>query len=331
MAVRSEFESSGNVVGSERLSWRGLHPWHTDTRQWPSANDRLDAWIETLHALGADPAPVLMPAFAADFEGDQWTSVAVSPQDLWSCYGIGVDDMTVWRPLLAHVVAQLDRGNAVMVEVDAFHLPASPACYQRAHQKTVIVATGYERHTHRLRYLSGSGGAFVGGEDLDALLTAGIGSAQLAPSVQIVKLDRLTLRTPADRAVLAIALARMHGTRMPTRNPFRAFSDALREHGAWLSGGDDEHFRKWAQATLQQCGAAFELSAHVTAWLETHGEAVGAAVPHLHAIAHGARTLQVKLSRAPQAGRMPDVSATLAECAHAWDDAMTILRPRYGL
>jgi hypothetical protein len=300
-------------------------------RHWMLSNSHVDVWIELLHTLGLDPAPVLISSLCADFEGDQWTFARVAAADLWSSYGIVVDDLMVWRPLLAHIVEQLDRGNVVLVEVDEFHLPNTIGqSYQNAHVKTQIAITGYDRNAHRLRYLHAAVGHEVEGEDLDALLTAGIGIAQLPPFARIVKLDRLIPRSSSERGIVGIALARFHGTRFPSRNPIRAFADGLRSHGAWLTGGDADLYQRWAFANLQQCGASFELGADVTAWLASHGEPVGQAVPHLRDIALGAKTLHQKLARVPMAGRMPDVSQTLDEMAGAWDNAMTTLQPRYG-
>jgi Domain of unknown function (DUF1839) len=331
MAARSEFDSQPSFVGSDRLAWRGPHAWHAGERVWSATNSHLDVWIELLHTLDLDPAPVLLPTLCADFEGDQWTQCRIVPSDLWACYGIAVDDLFVWRPLLAHFVEQLDRGNAVLVEVDAFHLPdMAGSSYQREHLKTLIAVTGYDRNLHRLRYLHGAAGGDVAGEDLDALITAGIGSAQLAPFTQLVKLDRMAPRTTAERGILGVALARLHATRLPVRNPVRAFADALRSHGAWLSGGDSEQYQRWAYATLQQCGAAFELGADVCAWLAQHNEPVGDAVAPLRLVSRSARVLHQRLVRVSQSGRMPDVSQTMEDMASAWDVAMAVIRPRYA-
>jgi Domain of unknown function (DUF1839) len=331
MAAVSEFESSNGYVGSPRLAWTAPHPFHQGDRAWHGVNAHVDVWVELLHVLGLEPAPVLLSCLCADFEGDQWTFSKVAAADAWTCYGIVVDDLLVWRPLLAHIVEQLDRGNVVLVEVDAFHLPDTVGTlYQREHVKTVIAVTGYDRHAHRLRYLHGAVGHELHGDDLDAMLTAGIGSAQLPPFAQIIKLDRLIPRSASERVTLGVALARYHCTKLPVKNPVRAFADGLRAHGAWLAGGDAELYRRWAFATLQQCGATFEISADVTAWLAANGEPVGAAVSHLRDIAYGAKSLHTKLARVPISGRMPDVSLTLDQMADSWDFAMTTLQPRYS-
>lgn len=332
MAARSDSVTLSGFVGSSRLAWTGAHPWHMGERVWSTTNPRLDTWISLLHTLNLDPTPVLVSALCADFEGDQWSMPCVHAADVWTSYGIVVEELCVWRPLLAHLVEQLDRGHAVLVEVDEFHLPDMVgSSYQRAHAKTAIAVTGYDREAHSLRYIHGAFGGDVGGEDLDAMLTAGIGSAQLPPTTTLVRLDRIAVRSPAERALIAIALARLHGTRFPTQNPIRTFGDALRSQGVWLAGGDAEHYQRWAFATLHQCGAAFELGSDVCAFLADHGQSVGAAAAHLRAIARAARSLHTRLVRVPQSGRMPDISQTVDEMARSWDDAMLVLRPAYGI
>jgi hypothetical protein len=330
MAVPHHSLQTG-FVGAPALAWRDAHPWHAGPRVWSSANSQLDVWISLLHTLRLDPAPCLTPAWCADFEGDQWTLFRMLETDLWATYGVSVRELHIWRPLLAHLVEQLDRGHAVLVDVDAFHLPDLLASsYQREHTKVTIAVTGYDRHAHRLRYLNGGVEASADGDDLDAMLTAGIGSAQLPPVVQLVRLDRMTPRTSDDCAVIAKALASLHGTRIPARNPVRAFGDAMRTHGAWLAGGDTELYQRWAFATLQQCGASFELAGDVCDWLTTHGEPLTDAAEQFRRISRTGRELHQRLARAPQSGRMPDIAASIDEMAVAWDAAMADVRPRYG-
>ena len=332
MAARIDSASLSGFVGSSRLAWRGAHPWHSGERVWSTTTPRLDTWISLLHTLDLDPLPVLSAVLCSDFEGDQWSSPHVVAGDVWSVHGLVVEELCVWRPLLAHLVEQLDRGHAVLVEVDEFHLPDMVgSSYQRVHAKTVIACTGYDRHAHTLRYIHGPFGGEIGGEDLDAMITAGIGSAQLAPTTTLVRLDRIARRSPPELAQIGVALARFHGTRFPAHNPIRTFGDALRSQGAWLAGGDEQHYERWAFATLQQCGAAFELGADVCDWLGVHGESAAAAANHLRAISRGARSLHQRLARVPQSGRMPDVAQTVDEMSRSWDDAMVVLRSAYGV
>lgn len=331
LAARSEFDAQPSFVGLSRLAWRGPHAWHQGERIWSATNNRLDVWIELLHTLDLEPEPLLMATLCSDFEGDHWTQTRISSTDLWSCYGVVVEELFIWRPLLAHVVEHLEFGHAMLIEVDAFHLPDMiGSSYQREHAKTLIAVTGYDRNAHRLRYIHGAVGAEVGGDDLDALVTAGIGSAQLPPHTLLVKLDRVIQRTAQERAQLGVALARFHATRMPSRNPIRALGDSLRSHGSWIAGGDAEHYQRWAYATLQQCGAAFELSADVCRWLSHNGQPVADAIAPMRLVATSARVLHQRLVRVSQSGRMPDVSQTVDEMARAWDDAASVIRPLYA-
>jgi Domain of unknown function (DUF1839) len=331
MAARSDSLTLSGFVGSARLAWNGAHEWHTGERIWSQTTPRLDTWISLLHTLDLDPLPILSALLCSDFEGDQWSAPRVPASDVWSAHGLVVEEMCVWRPLLAHLVEQLDRGHAVLVEVDEFHLPdLVGSSYQRAHSKTVIAFTGYDRHAHSARYIHGAFGGEIGGEDLDSMLAAGIGSAQLAPTTTLVRLDRMVHRAPDELARIGVALARFHGTRFPVQNPVRAFGEALRSQGTWLAGGDEVHYARWAFATLHQCGAAFELGSDVCDWLASHGEPTGAAGTHLRAVSRGARALHQRLVRVPQSGRMPDVAQTVEEMARSWDDAMVVLKHTYG-
>jgi hypothetical protein len=320
------------LIAPPSLRWDASHALHASDRMWPETNCYLDVWIELLHSLGLDPVPALLPTLAIDFEGDHWTFAKVAPTDLWALYGIVVEELLVWRPILTHATEQLSRGNVVLVEADSFHLPdTAGTSYQREHVKSTIAMTGYTPSARTLHYLHAVGGYTLAGEDLDGVLGTGIGVASLPPFAELVKLDRMERRSTADLGRIARSLAQLLGTRLPTRNPVRAFTDALREHAAWLQAGDMDHYHQWAFATVRQCGASFELAASTVAWLaEQAGEPVDGAVPHLSRIASGAKTLQFKLARVPASGRVPDVSAILVDMADAWDSAMVVLKSRYG-
>jgi hypothetical protein len=314
------------------VSWTHSHPLHASDRVWPETNCYLDVWIELLHSLRLDPTPALLPALGVAFEGDQWTFVKVSHPDLWALYGIAVDELLVWRPILAHATEQLSRGNVILVEADSFHLPdTAGVSYQLEHAKSTIAITGYDAAASRMHYLHGVGGYVLEGSNLSGVLDTGIGAASLPPFAELVRLDRVQTRSVNELARVARALAHLHGTRLPTENPVLAFASALQAHAVWLQDGGVDHYHKWAFATLRQCGASFELAATAVHWLATHAdEPVADAVPHLMRISTGAKTLQFKLARVPVSGRMPDVGPLLTEMADAWDAAMVILQPRYG-
>ena len=71
-----------------------------------------DLWIELLHALGLDPVAALPFTLAIDFEGDQWTFFKFPLADLYDLYGLDVQELAIWRPLVDHVEEQVDAGAA---------------------------------------------------------------------------------------------------------------------------------------------------------------------------------------------------------------------------
>ena len=115
------------------------HALHGDACAWPETNCYVDLWIGVLHALRLDPIAMLPFCFGADFEGDQWTFLKPSLDDLWTLYGIEVQELNVWDGLSAHVPEQVSRGRLPLVEVDSFYLPDTQGtAYRREHTKTTI-------------------------------------------------------------------------------------------------------------------------------------------------------------------------------------------------
>ena len=96
---------------------------HGLDRIWPETNCYADLWIELLHAQGLDPHAMLPFVFALDFEGDQWTFFKPQLADLRTLYGIDVQEMTLWRPLLDHALEHLGAGKLLSVEADSWWLP----------------------------------------------------------------------------------------------------------------------------------------------------------------------------------------------------------------
>ena len=116
------------------------HVLHADDRVWVEKNCYVDIWIEVLHALGLDPIAILPFAIAIDFEDDQWTFFKPPHVDLWDLYGVDVQELTVWRPLIDHAVTQLSAGKLISTEADAFFLPDTQGTdYKTQHTKTTVV------------------------------------------------------------------------------------------------------------------------------------------------------------------------------------------------
>src|SRR4051795_7634725 len=113
------------------------HPIHGADRHWAETNCYVDVWVELLHALGFEPIAALPFTLAIDFEGDQWTFFKFALADLHELYGLDVQELAIWRPLVAHIEEQVTLGRPVLVELDSFHLPdTAGSAYRIAHVKS---------------------------------------------------------------------------------------------------------------------------------------------------------------------------------------------------
>jgi len=147
------------------LSLLGLDPGsysasalHQPDRTFPETNCYVDIWIELLHALGVDPASAMAFACTVDFEGDQWTFFKPPAEDLERLYGIDVHEMQLYRPVVDHVVEQLNAGRTIIIEADAFYMPDRVATsYRNAHVKSSIAIEALDPERERLRYFHGPG------------------------------------------------------------------------------------------------------------------------------------------------------------------------------
>src|SRR5579872_5956282 len=96
---------------------------HGSKSTWVEKNCYVDIWIEVIHALHLEPRAILPFAAMIDFEGDQWTFFKPPHSELLDLYGIDVQELNVWRPLLEHAVEHLSCGRLISTEADAFWLP----------------------------------------------------------------------------------------------------------------------------------------------------------------------------------------------------------------
>ena len=96
------------------------HALHADDRVWVEKNCYIDIWIEVIHALGLDPIAMLPFAIAIDFEDDQWTFFKPPHGELFELYGVDVQELNVWRPIVEHAATHLAAGKLVSTEADAY-------------------------------------------------------------------------------------------------------------------------------------------------------------------------------------------------------------------
>jgi hypothetical protein len=142
------------------------HVIHTRERHWAETNCYVDVWIELLHAWGFDPIAAMPFTVAIDFEGDQWTFFKFPHTDLRSLYGLDIQELAIWQPLVKHVEEQVGLGRPVLVELDSFYLPDTEGtAYRREHTKSTVAAVDIDVTNQRLGYFHGQGFYELSGED----------------------------------------------------------------------------------------------------------------------------------------------------------------------
>lgn len=310
------------------------HALHTGDRAWVETNCYVDLWIEVVHALKLDPTAALAFTVAMDFEGDQWLFFKHPTADLYELYGIDVQELAIWRPLLEHATVQVRQGRIVLVEVDAFFLPDTRGVsYRQAHTKTTIGIESIDSAARTLTYFHNAGFFKLDGDDFTALFhpDAGRASNELAPYTEFAKFERLRRLDDADLARRSVALLSRYLERAPKENPFSRFGACFRQDLEALVGQPPEAFHNYAFTTLRQCGSCFELCASYLRWLETRGEpGLGPLAAEFEAISNAAKALQLKAARAVLVKRPIEVDATLASMTRAWNSAVEQLKARYG-
>lgn len=316
------------VPGLEPATYRP-HALHTDSQVWVEKNCYADVWIEMLHALDLDPHAMLAFALAVDFEGDQWTFFKPPHADLYALYGIDVQELTVWRPLVEHLQEHLAGGKWVSTEADAWWLPDTAGTdYRRQHTKTTIVVNDLDLDRQRLGYFHNASYHALEGEDFQRLLRIDEAAdpAALPLFAELVRVDRLRRRPAIELQRLAAGLLATHFERRPAVNPMPRFAECFARELPQLQARGLPYYHAWAFATTRQCGSAFDLAAAHLRWHAASGlpavEAAQAAAQGFARIAEGCKTLILKAARAVNSGRAMDATALFDDMAHAWDDAM---------
>ena len=305
------------------------HPLHAEDRIWVEKNCYVDLWIELLHALELDPLACMSFSLAVDFEDDQWTFFKPSHDELRSLYGIDVQELTVWRPLIDHAREHLAQGKWISTEVDAFWLPDTAGTdYRRQHTKTTIVFNELDLGLRRLGYFHNASYCTLEGEDFDQIFRLGEPDdpAHLPLFAELVRIDRRVRREAADLRARSRELLRKHLDRRPLSNPVERFQRRFDQELPRLQAAGLATYHKWAFATIRQMGSAFELGALHLDWLDpAHDQRLGAARDAFLSIAAASKALILKAARAVNSGKTLDSAAAFSEMALAWDVGMQAL------
>ena len=308
------------------------HPIHQEGRTWAETNCYVDVWIELLHALGYEPVAALPFTLTIDFEGDQWTFFKCPLLDMYELYGLDVQELAIWRPLVVHIEEQVERGRPVLVELDSYYLPdTAGTAYKRAHIKSTVAVTEIDAARHHMGYFHNQGYHHVGGDDfLDVLRLRGEPDpAALPPYVEFVKIRGGARRDGRSLLQGSLQLLRRHLELVPTENPFLSFKARFEKDLIWLLEKNLEAFHQYSFATLRQYGACFELSQTYLHWLAAQGEGeLDEEIRVFREISEGAKTLQFQLARAMNRRKPLDLSP-LEAMAERWQRGTTGLKARY--
>ncbi|MBY0362928.1 MAG: DUF1839 family protein [Phreatobacter sp.] len=303
------------------------HGLHDAGRAWPETNCHTDLFIELLHTLGREPAAALGMTLAQDFEGDQFTFFKIPNGDLDALFGLDLQELSIYRPLVDHIEEQVARGRIVLVEVDAHFLPDTQGVtYRTDHSKTTIAVNRFDRTTASLGYFHNAGYFEMAGADVEHLLGFGAVATPVLPAyTEFVKVIGPGL---SGRALKDAALARLaaHWARRPAQNPVRAYRAALQRHLDWLATQPPCSFHSYAFNTARQFGANIALLGDHLAWLRGQGVAgLDGAVATCDAMANGMKTFQFLLARALARKKTEALAAALDETAGQYDRLMAEL------
>jgi hypothetical protein len=305
------------------------HSLHGESNSWVEKNCYIDLWIEVLHACGLEPRAMLPFTLAIDFEGDQWTFFKPPHGELRDLYGIDVQELTVWRPLIEHAQEHLAAGKLISTEADAFWLPdTSGTDYHRQHTKTTIVLNDLDIQNQRLGYFHNAGYYVLEGEDFVETfrLDAAVDPAYMPLFAELVRLDHLIQRAPSELARISSALLRRHWSFRPATNPIVRFRERFERDLPALQDKGLGYYHVWAFGTIRQLGAAFELAAQHLRWLAELGEeGLLAAAEPFERVAAASKTLILKAARTVNARKTFDGGALFDDMASAWQQGMNSL------
>lgn len=314
----------------------GRHVLHADDRLWVEKNCYVDVIIEMLHALGLEPLAAMGYCAAVDFEGDNFTFFKPSHDELRALYGVDIQELNVWRPLIDHATHHLAERKFISTEADSFWLPdTSGTDYRRNHVKTTIILADLDAERKRLGYFHNASYHALEGEDFDKLFRVGAEAdpAFLPLFAELVRIDRVMRRPRAELAAMARAQLARHVEHRPVANPIEQFERRFRDDLPWIQERGLNFYHAWAFATIRQLGAAFELLALHLRWLVDAGEGGGLASPadDFLQLSSTAKAFILKAARAVSTRKALDATATFQDMARAWDRGMATLDRELGV
>jgi hypothetical protein len=303
------------------------HSLHAVGRTYLETNCYADVLIELLHARGDEPLAMLSFIVRTDWEGDQFTYFKPPPADLDRLFGIDIHEMLPYRSIPEHIRQQLELGQTVLLEIDAWYLPDTAATsYRREHLKTTVAPETIDLDAQRMRYFHNAGFFELQGEDyLGAFrMLPHFGDDVPDPFIEVVRFADRPRLTGQPLRDAARELLVGHYARRPERNPFLAWGEQLKQDLPRLLAGAPQDYHEYAFVTVRMVGSAFELLADHVQWvLGAHGAEAGEA---FRAIVEGSKTLSFRLARRRPFDPEPGVQVL----AEAWGRGMDALGRALG-
>jgi hypothetical protein len=305
---------------------------HADASTWPEKNCYVDIWIEVLHALRLEPLAAMPFVLAMDFEGDQWTFFKPAHEDLFQLYGVEVQELNVWRPLLEHAREHLSAGKMISTEADAYWLPdVAGTDYRRNHIKTTIVMNSLDLDSRTLDYFHNSSYHRLSGEDFDRLFRIGADPDPtfLPLFAEFIRHDRVQRMETGDLAERTFALMHRYLRRRPGTNPVLRFGEYFHDWLPRLQERGLDYYHLWAFGTIRQLGASSELTAECLAWLDSAKVfSEPAAAEAFRSISSTCKTLILKGARAVASRKPANLWDSFNTLAQNWDQGMNALDSR---
>jgi hypothetical protein len=315
---------------------RGLDPaayprsvLHAENCVWVEKNCYVDIWIEVIHALGLEPRAILPFVAAVDFEGDQWTFFKPPHAELTDLYGIDVQELNVWRPLLEHALEHLAAGKLISTEADAFWLPdTSGTDYRRQHTKSTIVLNDLDLEKRTLGYFHNAGYYRLEGEDFARTfrLDQPPDPTFMPLFAELVRVDQVVERPTEELVAMSHMLWLRHLKRRPHTNPVQRFQERFERDLPAMQDKGLAFYHAWAFGTIRQLGAAFELAALNLKWLSDNGtEGLEPATAAFEGLAAANKTFILKGARATNSRKPFDGAALFDAMAGSWESGLGAL------
>lgn len=315
---------SGHCLVAMRPESFKPHYLHSSEENFRETNCYSDLVIELLHSLHLNPIACLGFTLAADFEGDQWTFGKPSHHDLQAMYGLRVEELSLYRPLIDQIVTQVERGAIPLLEADAYHLPDTAGIdYRTNHVKTTIGISAINTSAKTLHYFHNATFSVLQGEDFEGVLQPLIAlqKGYLPPYCEIAKLNQLAHLNEQHLKILALQSAKFHFQKRPDINPITLHQQAMQVHQQMIVEGGLAAYHAYTFVALRQLGAAHQLGAHFLRWLEPDNRYLKDAIISFEAISSHAKMLVLKLARVANSGKLADTNQVFDDMANCWEMA----------